>query len=410
MKKAKIGIIGLGKRGYFMLRDTILELNNVEVVALCDEYEDRIEDAKRLVSEKYNGEIYTSTDYKDVLKQKLDAVYIATAWESHAEIAIAAMRAKIAVGLEVGGAYNLDECYDMVRVYEETKTPFMLMENCCYGNRELTATNLVRAGKLGEIVFCAGAYGHDLRDEISRGNIIRHYRLRNYTARNCENYPTHELGPIAMLLGINRGNRMLSLVSLASKARGLEAYINKHQLYKEDETLKGRKFNQGDIVTTLIKCENGEVIKLTLDTSLPRTYNREFTVRGTEGYYSMATNSVYIDNPDDELLSCVDFNKKYLNNELEYEDEYLPKRWKEISEDEKAKGHDGMDYIMFKEFISAVIENKPMPIDVYDAASWMCITALSEISIANNGAPQEIPDFTNGKYKARKIQDVLEWK
>jgi hypothetical protein len=50
----------------------------------------------------------------------------------------------------------------------------------------------------------------------------RHYRLQYYKEHNCENYPTHELGPIAKLLGINRGNRMVSLVSVSCKARGFE--------------------------------------------------------------------------------------------------------------------------------------------------------------------------------------------
>jgi hypothetical protein len=40
-----------------------------------------------------------------------------------------------------------------------------------------------------------------------------------------------------------------------------------------------------------------------------------------------------------------------------------------------------------------------MPIDVYDAASWMAITALSEISVANGSAPVEIPDFTSGRWE-----------
>ena len=39
-----------------------------------------------------------------------------------------------------------------------------------------------------------------------------------------------------------------------------------------------------------------------------------------------------------------------------------------------------------------------MPIDVYDAASWMAITALSEMSIAKGGQVVDIPDFTRGKW------------
>ena len=49
-----------------------------------------------------------------------------------------------------------------------------------------------------------------------------------------------------------------------------------------------------------------------------------------------------------------------------------------------------------------------MPIDVYDCASWMCITALSAQSIATGGMPQAIPDFTSGKWILRKPKDVFE--
>ena len=52
-------------------------------------------------------------------------------------------------------------------------------------------------------------------------------------------------------------------------------------------------------------------------------------------------------------------------------------------------------------------ENKPMPIDVYDAASWYAITPLSEKSIKHYGKPYKIPDFTKGKYKNRTLKCVL---
>ena len=38
-----------------------------------------------------------------------------------------------------------------------------------------------------------------------------------------------------------------------------------------------------------------------------------------------------------------------------------------------------------------------MPIDVYDMASWMAVTTLSETSIAL-GTSVEVPDFTRGKW------------
>jgi hypothetical protein len=40
--------------------------------------------------------------------------------------------------------------------------------------------------------------------------------------------------------------------------------------------------------------------------------------------------------------------------------------------------------------------------DAYDAAAWSAITPLSELSIENNGAPQDFPDFTRGRWMKRK--------
>ena len=307
-----------------------------------------------------------------------------------------------------GHICECQECFELVKAYEETKTPFMFMENCCYDRAELLATAMARAGKFGRIVHCSGAYAHDLRSEISNGNIIRHYRLRNYINRNCDNYPTHELGPIAKVLNINRGNRMVSLVSMASSAHGLEEYIKDQNLAEKDPTLKDLRFAQGDIVTTIIKCSGGETIVLSLDTTLPRSYDRAFTLRGTKGYYSMTTNSVYFDGMK-ESWSPLDCVRETLDNAKEYEDEFLPSVWKNITEEDKKRGHGGMDRICFEHFINSIQNGLPMDIDVYDAAAWMCISALSEKSIAEGGAVQSIPDFTNGKWLIREPKDVVEF-
>ena len=87
------------------------------------------------------------------------------------------------------------------------------------------------------------------------------------------------MGPIAKILHINRGNRILTLSSISSKAAGLTAYIKEKKA--DDETLVNTTFKQGDVVNTIMKCSNGETISLTLDTTLPRYYSRGFTVQGT---------------------------------------------------------------------------------------------------------------------------------
>ena len=402
MKKLKLAVIGLGQRGFFTMRDCTLYFDNIDITVVCDLYQDRVDRAIELSKEKTGRTPYGTRDYKEVLKRDdVDAVYVATSWESHIMIAIDSLRAGKITACEVGGAYSLEECFELVRTYEETKTPFMLMENACYSRIELLGTAMARAGKFGTIVHCDGSYSHDLREEISEGNIIRHYRLRNYTNRNCDNYPTHDLGPIAKLLNINRGNRMISLVSMASKACGLEEYIEEKKLYEKDPTLKGRKFKQGDVITTIIKCENGETITLTLDTTLPRRYDRTFTVKGTKGMISMTTRNIFLDGMDEA-------RPEKLDNLADYEQEFLHPVWLNITEEDKKRGHGGIDGIMFEEFVKAALNGTEMPIDVYDAASWMCISCLTAQSIAAGGLVQSIPDFTNGKWLLREPKDVLD--
>ncbi len=66
-------------------------------------------------------------------------------------------------------------------------------------------------------------------------------------------------------------------------------------------------------------------------------------------------------------------------------------------------GHPGgMDWLIGRAFIKTVKNGTQTPIDIYDTALLLAIAPLSEMSIAKGGAPVEIPDFTNGKYKDRE--------
>ncbi len=396
MDTIQIGFVGLGCRGASLLKDVVLGQGE-QVTAVCDTYLDRAEKGGELVYEASGMRPQVYQDYREMIADKnVNTVIIATAWESHVEIAVAAMKAGKAVAMEVGGAYTLDQCYDLVRTYEETGTPFMFLENCCFGRREMMVLHMAELGVLGEVVHCSGGYQHDLRHEIVFGRENRHYRLRNYLARNCENYPTHDLGPIAKVLKINHGNRMMTLTSTASEAAGLHEYILQNK--PEDEYLKNKQFAQGDIVTTVIRCANGETIVLTLDTTLPRYYSRAFTVRGTKGMYEETTDSVFLDSEEDRSHDF-DWRKVCAGNAEKYEEEYDHPVWKQYLKEGVQGTHDGMDWLEFKQFFQALREETPMPVDVYDAVSWMAVTVLSEMSIQKGGAVMDIPDFTNGRWQ-----------
>ncbi len=408
-KIVKVGIIGLGCRGRSLL-NTVLCCGEAKVVAICDLSEKYLSLSQDLIKKQYGYNVKEYQNYKDMLSDNnVEAIIIATSWNKHVDMAVETMRCGKYVAVEVAGGYDIEDCWKLVRTYEETTTPIMFLENCCYDKFELLATSLERSGKLGKVIYCHGAYSHDLREEILGGNINYHYRLKNYIMRNCENYPTHELGPISKLLKINRGNKFISLTSVATMPGiGLREFASSDR--NPDKTLQNQLFLQGDVVVTTITCAGGEVITLKLNTTLPCTYSREFMVQGTKGYCQADTNIVALEDKMNmhEFYDGIRTTEKYLNCANEY-NEFLPDIWKNITEKEQELGHGGMDYLELKSFFEAIINGKEMPIDVYDMAAWMAITPLSEQSISHGGMPQAIPDFTRGQWMYRANLDVVDF-
>ncbi|MBR3996945.1 MAG: Gfo/Idh/MocA family oxidoreductase, partial [Clostridia bacterium] len=332
MKKIRMSIIGLGGRGSWWLGE-LLKMEDVEITAVCDKFEDRMENGRKKCAEAYGHEIFGTLDWHEVIQRDdSEAVLITTYWNDHAKIAVAAMKAGKYAGFEVGPAQSMQQCWDLVRTHEETGVPCMLLENCCYNREEMTVLNMVKKGLFGELLHCQGGYQHDLR---SISNRLDHERTWQYLYRNAELYPTHELGPIMTYLSINRGNRLMSLTSMASKGRGMRNYIN--EKCADDHPLKGREFRLGDIVTTSIKCAGGETIVLTHDTSSPRPYSRGGRVQGTRGIWSEDLRSIHIEGRS---------SGESWQPMSDYYDEFEHPLWKKTKAADFTGGHGGMDWLV----------------------------------------------------------------
>ena len=396
-RTVRLGIIGLGGRGMGQL-ETILQMPDIEVPVVCDVYEDRIEKGIELVKKYKENTPNGVKDYHEVLRRDdVEAVFVFSSWETHIEICVESMLAGKPVATEVGGASSVEECWKLVRTYEQTGIECMMLENCCYNKEEMTLLNMIRQGMFGTVVHCQGGYEHDLRDEIGNGDINRHYRQRHFLHRNGELYPTHELGPIAKYLNLNRGNRMVSLVSMSSKAAGLNEWLKEHRT--DNGQLMNAQVNEGDIVTTMIKCANGETILLTHDCTLPRPYSRGGRIQGTKGIWMEDNRSIFIEG---RTVSDPKHWTHTWESDKAYMEEFEHPLWKEYREFGLRGGHGGMDYLVLRAFVESVQKHEVPPIDVYDTASWMCITALSEQSIAMGSLPVSVPDFTEGKWLNRE--------
>ena len=300
-----IGYIGLGRRGSGILKRCLCQMEDARILWLCDTEDERLEQGSAAVLEAKGTAPRLTKDYRQILADpEVDAVFIMTGWSGRPRLAMESMEAGKYTAIEVGCADDLQECWDLVDTYERTGVPVMMLENACYCRRELLALNMKKQGLFGEIVHCTGAYAHYLNEvELFKGIDApgrKHYRLDEYINRNRENYPTHDLGPISKVLSLNRGNKMTSLVSVASKARGLRQYAEDH--LGQDSKYANMDYRQGDIVNTLITCENGETILLTLDTTLPRPYySRQFSVRGTKAMVGEERKVVYLEGMEEDI-------------------------------------------------------------------------------------------------------------
>ncbi|MEI6578497.1 MAG: Gfo/Idh/MocA family oxidoreductase, partial [Eubacteriales bacterium] len=183
-KQTNFGIIGISGRGREMLKE-LVSIEGVRVTAVCDKLEDRALNGFEIVKKNAGNTPDMYLDYKELLaREDISAVLCCTTWITHSRIAIDAMRAGKNIAIEVGGAASIEECWQLVRVSEETGKFCMLLENCCYDRNELALFNMVRQGLFGEIIHLQGGYQHDLCDEIALGKLLRHGRLPNFINRN----------------------------------------------------------------------------------------------------------------------------------------------------------------------------------------------------------------------------------
>lgn len=414
--KVRLGFIGVGLRGQSHL-ELALRRNDVEVVAICDIQDRMIERSKDLIKKSGRPMPQIIIDgpygYKKLLESKdIDAVVIATPWEWHTIMCIDAMKAKKYVGCEVITGTTIEECWELVHTSENTGMPLMMLENVCYRRDVMAVMNMVRQNVFGELIHLQGGYQHDLREiKFNDGkNPSGHgaefgekafseaqWRTQHSVYRNGDLYPTHGIGPIAMMTNINRGNRFTELVSYSTKARGLHEHVIKSGGANHPNAKV--EFKLGDVVTTMIKCANEETILLQHDTNLPRPYSLGFRVQGTNGIWMDVNKSIYIEGESAKPHQWEDAQP--------WLDKYDHPLWKKYGNDAAGAGHGGMDWFVLNAFVESVKRKTPTPQDVYDAVTWSAITPLSETSIRLGGETVDFPDFTNGKWMYRKNDFAL---
>jgi len=399
-KKVRIGVIGTGNRGTGHVGN-LLTIDGVEIAAVCDLVESKAINAANLceTAGKKRPAIYVkdAATYKEMLdKEKLDAVIIATYWDSHTPIALYAMNCGTYPGIEVPAALTVDNTWKLVETSEKTGIPCMMLENWSFRQDNLAALNMKRLGMFGEIVHCHCAHSHDCIDhwffEAKTGE--QRWPAEYLLKYNRDQYPTHSVGPIISWMDINRGDIFTEIYSSATASKGINTYFKTE--FGENHPNANLKYKQGDIVTSLLKTKMGKTLVINYDMQLPRPYSNRWMLQGTRGVYDEEKNSIYLDHKSPEYHIWEPWKP--------YEEKYNHKWWQA---DLSTLSHGGTDYTMLVQFVEAVRAKGPTPIDVYDSAVMTAIVELSGISIEKN-APVPFPDFTKGKWQTNKPYFALD--
>jgi predicted dehydrogenase len=404
----RVAFIGLGMRGPGAV-NRMTYIPGVEIVALCDVEQKNTEKVNKMLekrgfpkAQEFYGD--TSVWRKVTALPNVDLIYVATNWQSHVKIGIQAMKDGKHVAIEVPSAMSMDEIWGLINTSEQTRKHCMQLENCVYDFFELTTLNMVQQGLLGEVIHGEGAYIHGLQpywDEY-----WNNWRMDFNMKHRGDVYPTHGLGPICQAMNIHRGDKLNYLVSMDTKAIGNPAFLKE----KRNEDVKD--FRNGDHTCTMISTEKGNSILIEHNVTSPRPYNRMYQLTGTKGFankYPIEGYALGSENLDPELTKN---HENLATHEFVPEDvqKALMEKYKHpIAKDieEQAKqvgGHGGMDFIMDYRLIHCLQKGLPLDMDVYDLAEWCSLIPLTEISLDNNSAPVEIPDFTRGGWN--KLQGL----
>ncbi|MEN8226751.1 MAG: Gfo/Idh/MocA family oxidoreductase [Bacteroidota bacterium] len=404
LKTVRIGFIGLGHRGPGSLRRLCL-IEGVEIKALCDIRPDRVELGQKIVADsgmpparEYGKD---EDDWKKMCESDdIDLIYQVTPWRLHTPVSVFAMDHDKHAAVEMPAALTIEDNWKLVETSERTRKHCMMLENCVYDFFEMLTLNMVRQGLFGEIIHADAAYIHDqVEIAFKKNNYPGMWLLKESQTRNGNHYPTHGLGPVCQVMDINRGDRLQNLVSMQSndftygpKAADL---AKKDSFYEEYDTHSYR----GNMNTSIIRTALGKTIMLQHDVSSPRPYSRKYTVSGTK-----ATAQKW------PLPPRISLGEEHWIGEeemKELEEKYTPAIVKKIGKLAKqVGGHGGMDFMMDWRLIDCLRNGLPLDQDVYDAAAWSSIVALTEWSVANGSQPIEVPDFTCGAYKNNTPVDV----
>jgi len=375
-REIKVGIFGLRRGSHFY---KAFFYNNGNIVAVCDREDEKLEAAK----EELGRDVAMYKDFDSFINHPgLEAVFLCNNFHQHTEFAIKALEKNIHVLSECTSNATMADGVALVKAVRKSHAIYMLAENYPYMKFNLEMSRVFKKGTLGKLLFAEGEYNHPLDPgDVESIKRLRPYEKhwRNYLPR-CY-YITHSLGPLMYITGATP-TRVTAMPVFAPE---------------NPDMLMG--LDVGDraaIITTLN--DDDSVFKVTGCAAFG-AHENSYRVCGVKGQIENLR--------DGSQRVLLNYNKWDTPENQASSNCYMPE-WND-KDDKKIElaGHGGSDFLVIREFLECIAENKQPFFDVYRATTMASVAILSHRSMLERGVPYDIPDFHKEEDLAKYENDRL---
>ncbi|MBE6565340.1 MAG: Gfo/Idh/MocA family oxidoreductase [Ruminococcaceae bacterium] len=374
-KTIKVGVFGIGRGSTYMALN--YEPLNMELVAICDKNEPRLEEQKKI------RKVAAYTDFDEFIKHPgMEAVFLANYFHEHAPYAIKALKAGLHVYSECGAIGTLKDGVELCEAVEQSGKVYMFGENHGFSRAGLEMKKLYDAGEIGEVMYAEGEYNHPSTGRSpTRWPLVDgpdHWRLWLAPTYYC----THAMGPLMYVTGQQP-------VSVNARSIRL-ADVNAHTM----GIFKGCRDNGA---VSLVTMENGAVCRI-FGTGIPG-HSNSYRYHGTRGAMEMVHGPGYF-GPG---ALRVWHEPLHLTEGMVGDRTYYPE-WPAFPAQANKSGHQGADFWANYFFAEAIRTGCKPVFDVYDGCAMSAVGICGWKSVLQGGGEVEIPNFRD-KVAREKYRD-----
>jgi predicted dehydrogenase len=375
-KVIRLAIVGLGHRAAYLMK-LYKAHPDYKIVALCDQARPLVE-AAAVALEEPDVKCYTS--YEEMVKSTpFDALFIAINPDVQVDMACDAMTRGIHVTTEVPAAYSIKQCWDLVNTVRNTGVKYQLCEQTRYWGFIQAWKAMAARNEFGHILFMEGEYLHyeeswkywadPVTGELFGGPVPPEGRnavptWRNRTFIHPIYYLPHELSP---------------LLSIADDRVTRVSCMGTRPLSYHTENFAAR-----DMEVALMHTAKDTVLRLAVGFTSPHAHRNRLSAHW---YQVMGTKCTV-----EWARTSTDKPKMWTPGEGWKEMDWTPVV-KDSDEFIKASGHGGADWWPVDSFAKAILNDQPVPMDVYKAVETAAPAILAAESAEKGGVLLEVPDF-----------------